>query len=79
MQLISELVALVNVELVWLFQVSSPLGSVTWDTWTWADSVFKCRTFAPYALHKWIGTGEHPSVCVGEGGSDGAVPQHALQ
>ena len=34
MQLISELVALVNVRLVWRFQVSSPLGSVTWDTWT---------------------------------------------
>ena len=53
MQLISELVALVNVGLVWRFQVSSsPLGSVTWATWTWADSVFKCRTFAPYALPK---------------------------
>ena len=45
MQLISELVALVNVRLVWCFQVSSPLGSVTWDTWTWADSVFKCSTW----------------------------------
>ena len=52
MQLISELVVLVNVRLVWRFRVSSPLSSVTWDTWTWADSVFKCRTFAPYALPK---------------------------
>ena len=47
MQLISELVALVNVGLVWRFQVSSPFDSVPWGTW--ADSVFKCRTFAPYA------------------------------
>ena len=33
MQLISELVALVNVGLVWRFQVSSPFDSVTWGNW----------------------------------------------
>ena len=29
-------------------------GAVTWDTWTWATSVFESRTFASSAMPSWI-------------------------
>ena len=50
MQLALEIGALMDAGLLVALPGLVPPGAVTWDTWTWAASVFESRTFASSAM-----------------------------